>query len=213
MARPSKAEKEKMKQELEDLEKNISSQINNLNPDELFMEPNELPALSEHSIEQLDYNKQLGEIRHESEQIINNLAELYLGNEALLTHPYIEAKRKKDADYYSRLEFLVSASEKTLMTVMREIESGNSNTRMFEVQSMLQREMRDNIKLSLRSLADIEKFYKTIREDLGVVNTPSIKPEEEEETTNLNMKEFNSQLEEMMKNGQLDFDVDDEFDN
>jgi len=209
--RPTNDEKEKIKQELEDLENNISEQINNLNPNDLFMEPDTLPALSETSIEQLDYNNQLTEIRHESEKIINNLAELYLGNETLLTHPYIEAKRKKDADYYSKLEFLVNVSEKTLMSIMREIESGNSNTRMFEVQSMLQKEMRDNIKLSLRSLADIEKFYKTIREDLGVTTAPGIEHEDENETTNMNMKDFNAQLEEMMKNKDLNFDIEEDF--
>jgi len=97
------------------------------------------------------------------------------------------------------------------MSIMREIESGNSNTRVYEVQSMLQREMRDNIKLSLRSLADIEKFYKTIREDLGVTNAP-IESEVEEESSNINMKDFNAQLEEMMKNNDINVNIEEEFD-
>jgi len=60
--KPSKSEKAQMKLELEDLERNISEQINKINPTELFMEPDSLPALSETSIEQLDYSNQLAEI-------------------------------------------------------------------------------------------------------------------------------------------------------
>jgi len=211
MAILSKLDKEKIKNEIEELESSINTKFEKLDPEELFLDDTTLPSLSETSIEKLDYEKQLEEIHNESTEIIDNLAELYLGNETLLSHPYIEAKRKKDADYYAKLEFLVKTSEKTLMSIMREIESGNSGARMFEVQSMLQKEMRDNIKLSLRSLADIEKFYKTIREDLGVVDTPSIAEEiNEDTTTHVNIKEFNEQLEEMMKNNEIDFSIDDD---
>lgn len=209
----NKQEKENLQTELEAIELDISEKIENLNPEDLFAEEGELPALSQSGVATLDYDSQIKDIQNDATMVINNLAELYLGDEKLLNHPYITEKRRKDADYYGKLEFLVKTSQKTLISVMREIDTGQANARMFEVQSMLQKEMRDNIKLSLGSLANIESFYKTIREDLGMPSTP-VNPtgEKKDDTSHVDMKEFNEQLDEMMKNGSGSFAIEDEDD-
>lgn len=209
-------ERNRIKSEFEAIELDIAEKIDQLNPEDLFVEEGELPALSDCNVEQLDYNKQITVLNKDATSIVNNLAELYLGDENLLENPYIKDKRRKDAEYYGKLEFLVETSQKTLINVMREIDMGNGHPKMFEVQSMLQKEMRDNIKLSSSSLSNIESFYKSIREDLGMSASPSVTPAQEltDQTTHVDMKEFNQQLDDMMKNpdGGFNADLEDEDD-
>lgn len=205
-----KDEQNRIKNELEAIEIDISKKIENLNPEDLFAQTTDLPALQPDTNGIVDYKQQLSDIKKDSTNIINSLAELYLGDENLLKHPYISEKMKKDSDYYSKLEFLVQSSQKTLISIMRDIDMGNSNSRMYEVQSMLQKEMRDNIKLSLGSLANIEDFYKSIRTDLGVTTTPgaTIVAQQEEETSHVDMKELNKQIDDLIANPQ-NYDIED----
>lgn len=209
-------DRNKIKSEFDAIELDIAEKIDQLNPEELFAAEGELPALSDCNVEQLDYTKQITKLNTDATNIVNNLAELYLGDENLLENSYIKDKRRKDAEYYGKLEFLVETSQKTLINVMREIDMGNAHPKMFEVQSMLQKEMRDNIKLSSSSLSNIESFYKSIRKDLGMSTSPSVTPAKEvtDETTHVDMKEFNQQLEDMMNNpdGSFNVDLEDEDD-
>ena len=201
MKNTAKDKKDKIISELDAIEHDISQKIEQVKPTELLVEDGELPALAESGIKQIDYSAQLDQLNDDATRIVDSLAELYLGDEKLLNHPYITEKKRKDANYYGKLEFLVSASQNTLVSMMREIEMGTSTPRMFEVQSLLQKEMRENIKLSMRALVDIESFYKSIRADLGMEATAhQYQQAQIEETSNhVDLKQLNDELEEMMK--------------
>jgi hypothetical protein len=206
--------KEKLKKEFESLELTISQEVEKLPPEDLFANENSLPSFSEDDNSALDYKQQLIDIHNESQNIIDNLAELYLGDEKLLDNPYISEKRRKDAEYFSKLQFLVELSTKTLMSMMRELDMGNTNVRMFEVQSMLQKEMRDNIKFASTTLKSVETFYKSLRDDLGITQTPLQSEEQQENNTQQNFKNLNDTIDSLIgKHGDsLNFDVDDDDD-
>ena len=203
---------EKLKKEFESLELTISQEIENMPPEELFASDSALPSFAEDDNSALDYKQQLINIHNESQNIIDNLAELYLGDEKLLDNPYISEKRRKDAEYFSKLQFLVELSTKTLMSMMRELDMGNTNVRMFEVQSMLQKEMRDNIKFASTTLKNVETFYKSLRDDLGITQTPLQNEVEEENNTHQDFKNLNSTIDNLLeKHGEtFDFGVDDD---
>lgn len=159
-------ERERLKAELAEIENDIARVINNNDPRDLEAKTDDLPAVQ---AAQHNYDQELNQIHTRSSAIIDNLARLYLGDDdGLINHEYISRKREKDADYFAKLDFLVNASQRTLINIMREIDMGAASPRMFEVLSMLQKEMRENIKLSSTNLKNIETFYKDMREDLGI---------------------------------------------
>jgi len=198
-------ERERLKNELAEIENDIQRVLNQEGPsDELEAGTNDLPAVN---LNAYDYNQELDDIQDRSARIINNLVRLYLGdNEVLLNHDYILNKKEKDADYFAKLDFLVNASQRTLINIMREIDMGAATPRMFEVLSMLQKEMRENVKLSSSNLSNIEKFYKDMRQDLGLQQQPEVaeikeieKEKKEEEGHIFNHADLNKQVDEWLK--------------
>lgn len=167
-------ERERLKQELAMIENDIQRVINREGPsDNLEASSEDLPAIQNAVVH--DYDEELNEIEQESQEIVDNLVGMYLDDDAnLINHDYIRKKRQKDADNFARLDFLVKSSQRIMVNVMREIDMGATTPKMFEVISMLQREMRENIKLSSTNLTNIEKFYKEMRKDLGLQDEPEI---------------------------------------
>ena len=83
---------------------------------------------------------------------------------------------------------------------------GAVTPRMYEVLSMLQKEMRENIKLSATNLSNIETFYKNMREDLGLQQQPQNVPVVQEvqaakppEGQIMNHADLNKQVDEWLK--------------
>lgn len=200
-------DRERLKNELAEIENDIQRVLNqNDDPADLEADGNALPAVQQ-AIH--DYDAELDSIQERSSRIINNLVRLYLGdNEVLLNHDYILNKSEKDADYFAKLDFLVNASQRTLVNIMREIDMGASTPRMFEVLSMLQKEMRENVKLSSSNLSNIEKFYKDMRQDLGLQQTPQAPAvqeaqvaavQEEKKGHIMNHADMNKQIDEWLK--------------
>lgn len=200
-------ERERLKNELAMIENDIQRVINREGPsDELEANAGDLPMVQNAQVH--DYDGELDEIQQRSQNIINNLVRLYLSdNEQIMNHDYIRNKRQKDADYFAKLDFLVNASQRTLVNIMREIDMGAASPRMFEVLSMLQKEMRENVKLSSNNLTSIEKFYKDMRKDLGLqqepenIPQPEVKKEEKKEEAGhiFNHADLNKQVDEWLK--------------
>lgn len=174
-------DRERLRIELEEIERDVQKfSENDEDVSSLQARSGDLPAMN--TVNLHNYEEEMTLIQERSSDIIDNLVKLYLGDDdKLLNHDYIARKREKDADYFSKLDFLVNSSQRTLISIMKEIDMGAATPRMFEVLSMLQKEMRENIKLSSTNLSNIEKFYKDMREDLGLSSQPgSGKPENEE---------------------------------
>ena len=170
-------DRERLRIELEEIERDVQKFSSEDDISSLQARTGDLPAMNTGPLH--DYEEEMEGIQARSSDIIDNLVKLYLGDDdKLLNHDYIARKREKDADYFSKLDFLVNSSQRTLISIMKEIDMGAATPRMFEVLSMLQKEMRENIKLSSTNLSNIEKFYKDMREDLGLSSQPGGKKED-----------------------------------
>jgi hypothetical protein len=117
-------------------------------------------------IDVYDYEGELFEITIKSKKIIDDLAKAYLEHDPIINQPYIKSKIEKDSDYYAYLDFLINNSKRALINISKQIDQGSHEPRMYDALSMLQKEMRENIKLSSTHLVNVEKFYKSLREDI-----------------------------------------------
>lgn len=192
-------ERERLRAELLEIENDIQKVIEDQNFESLEATSNDLPPLTNNALH--DYDNELSEIGERSKAIIDNLVKLYLGeDENLFNHEYISRKREKDADNFSKLDFLVTSSQRTLTSIMKEIDMGAGTPRMYEVLSMLQKEMRENIKMSSSNLTNIESFYKNMRQDLGLSSTAQVAQQhKEEEGQIMNFENLNKQVDEWIR--------------
>lgn len=192
-------EKEKLRAELAEIENDIQRVIEDQNIESLEASSNDLPPLATNTLH--NYEEELSEIGERSKAIIDNLVKLYLGeDENLFNHEYISRKREKDADNFSKLDFLVTSSQRTLTSIMKEIDMGAGSPRMYEVLSMLQKEMRENIKMSSSNLTNIETFYKNMRQDLGLSSTATaVQQQTKDEGQIMNFENLNKQVDEWIR--------------
>jgi ATP-dependent exoDNAse (exonuclease V) alpha subunit len=190
-----KNQKKKALEELEAIEKRIHDEVPGVNPADYIATAEDLPDFN--NLELHDYKNQLHEIQEDSDKVIDNLAKMYLGD-SISQHPYLADKVRKDADYYAKLHFLVETSERSLINLNKQIDQGDANPRMYEVLSLLQKEMRENIKLSATNLVNIENFYKNIREDLGIGSVTAAAEESESGGEIIDMKSLNMKLDSIL---------------
>ena len=116
--------------------------------------------------------------------VLEPLVDLYLGDvPKLKEHPYIKSKMKEDAMVYAEAIFLTKMTRKNLLTQMRQVDNGDNSARMHEVVNQTVGQIRENAKFLSGQKTELEKFYKTLRKDLGYneIEPEAIAPEEAEE--------------------------------
>ena len=144
----------------------------------------DLPDLGE--IEIYDYDSDLTVSSHQSMDVLETLVDLYLGDvPKLKEHPYIKTKMKEDAMVYAEALFLTKMTRKNFLTQMRQVDNGDSSARMHEVVNQTIGQIRENAKFLSGQKTELEKFYKTLRKDLGYneIENTEIKSVESAETT------------------------------
>ena len=100
--------------------------------------------------------------------VLEPLVDLYLGDvPKLKEHPYIKSKMKEDAMVYAEAIFLTKMTRKNLLTQMRQVDNGDNSARMHEVVNQTVGQIRENAKFLSGQKSELEKFYKTLRKDLG----------------------------------------------
>jgi hypothetical protein len=128
--------------------------------------PEDLPDLGE--IEIYDYDSDLTVSGQQSMDVLETLVDLYLGDvPKLKEHPYIKTKMKEDAMVYAEALFLTRMTRKNFLTQMRQVDNGDSSARMHEVVNQTIGQIRENAKFLSGQKTELEKFYKTLRKDLG----------------------------------------------
>jgi len=128
--------------------------------------PEDLPDLGE--IEIYDYDSDLTVSGQQSMDVLETLVDLYLGDvPKLKEHPYIKTKMKEDAMVYAEALFLTKMTRKNFLTQMRQVDNGDSSARMHEVVNQTIGQIRENAKFLSGQKTELEKFYKTLRKDLG----------------------------------------------
>lgn len=144
--------------------KDSLSDVTSFKPDEHYATMDDFKTFGNVIIH--DYDGELIEIMIKARKIIDDLAKAYLEFDPIINQPYIKSKIEKDSDYYAYLDFLINNSKRALINISIQIDQGAHEPRMYDALSMLQKEMRENIKLSSTHLVNVEKFYKNLKEDI-----------------------------------------------
>jgi hypothetical protein len=170
--------------------------------------PEDLPDLGE--IEIYDYDSDLTVASQQSMDVLESLVDLYLGDvPQLKEHPYIKNKMKEDATVYAEGIFLTKMTRKNFLSQLRQVDNGDNSARMHEVVNQTIGQIRENAKFLSGQKTELEKFYKTLRKDLGYneIEPESTKVEEDDNVSGGEITD-NRKLNEMIKNAMLSKDND-----
>ena len=175
----SKSEQERNR--LKDEFDQIQSESGEFDISKHLAKPEDLPDLGE--IEIYDYDADLTVASQQSMNVLESLLDLYLGDvPQLKEHPYIKNKMKEDAVVYAEGIFLTKMTRKNFLSQLRQVDNGDNSARMHEVVNQTIGQIRENAKFLSGQKTELEKFYKTLRKDLGyneIENQEIKKPEED----------------------------------
>ena len=171
----SKSENERNR--LQDEFDQIQSENNDFNFDisNHLAKPEDLPDLGE--IEIYDYDSDLSVSSQQSLEVLESLVDLYLSDvPQLKEHSYIKNKMKEDALVYAEAIFLAKMTRKNFLNQLRQVDNGDNSARMHEVVNQTIGQIRENSKFLSGQRTELEKFYKTLRTDLGLndIESPDV---------------------------------------
>ena len=165
----SKSENERNR--LQDEFEQIQSEGTDFDISKHLAKPEDLPNLGE--IEIYDYDSDLTTSSQQSMGVLESLVDLYLSDiPQLKDHPYIKNKMKEDAMVYAEAIFLTKMTRKNFLSQLRQIDNGDNSARMHEVVNQTIGQIRENAKFLSGQRTDLEKFYKTLRKDMGYHRLP-----------------------------------------
>jgi len=171
--------------------------------------PEDLPDLGE--IEIYDYDSDLTVASQQSMDVLESLVDLYLGDvPQLKEHPYIKNKMKEDATVYAEGIFLTKMTRKNFLSQLRQVDNGDNSARMHEVVNQTIGQIRENAKFLSGQKTELEKFYKTLRKDLGYneIEPEANKGDDSNVSDDGGEITDNRKLNEMIKNAMLSKDND-----
>jgi len=166
--------------------------------------PEDLPDLGE--IEIYDYDADLTVATQQSMDVLESLVDLYLSDiPKLKEHSYIRNKMREDAMVYAEAIFLSKMTRKNFLSQLRQVDNGDNAARMHEVVNQTIGQIRENGKFLSNQRTELEKFYKTLRKDLGYneIENPEVKQAEAEsqsDTSTDGLVTNNRDLNELIKN-------------
>ena len=168
----SKSEQERNR--LQDEFDQIQSEGEDFDISNHLARPEDLPDLGE--IEIYDYDSDLTVSSQQSMEVLESLVDLYLGDiPDLKNNPYIRNKMKEDAMVYAEAIFLAKMTRKSFLGQMRQVDNGDNSARMHEVVNQTIGQIRENSKFLSGQRTELEKFYKTLRKDMGHEEIEAIK--------------------------------------
>lgn len=163
----SKTENERNR--LKDEFEQIQSENSEFDISKHLAKPEDLPELGE--IQIYDYESDMTVSGQQSMDVLESLVDLYLSDvPQLKEHPYIKNKMKEDAQVYAEAIFLTKMTRKNFLNQLRQVDNGDNSARMHEVVNQTIGQIRENAKFLSNQRTDLEKFYKTLRNDMGLNN-------------------------------------------
>lgn len=138
-----------------------------LDPDDLLPPIDMLDGIQD--IEVFDYEKELKEIQVDCNETLECLSNLYLNADDIETKN-IHNIIKNDASALADLKFTLSCSKRGMVNLMRNIDMGINDPELYKSLSMIQKEIRDTIKLVFDIQKKMKDFYKDIKEEIKVIN-------------------------------------------
>jgi hypothetical protein len=198
----SKSEQERNR--LKDEFDQIQSEAGEFDISKHLAKPEDLPDLGE--IEIYDYDSDLTVSSQQSMAVLETLVDLYLSDiPKLKEHPYIENKMKEDALVYAEAIFLSKMTRKNFLSQLRQVDNGDNSARMHEVVNQTIGQIRENSKFLSGQRTELEKFYKTLRKDLGYneIDNQEVKKSTEEENEQNGQIMDNRSLNDMIKQAMI----------
>lgn len=138
-----------------------------LDPDELLPPVDMLDGIQD--IEVFDYDKELAEIQVDCEETLSCLSSLYLRAEDV-EKKNIHNIIKNDAKALAELNFTISCSKRATVNLMRNIDMGLNDPELYKSLGVIQKEIRDTIKLAYDIQKKMKDFYKDIKEEIKELN-------------------------------------------
>jgi hypothetical protein len=161
----SKTEKERNR--IKDEFDLLQSNNNEFDFSQHLADQEDLPDLGE--IDVYDYDADLTVSTQQSMTVLESLVDLYLSDvPELKSHPYVRNKMKEDAMVYAESIFLSKMTRKAFLNQMKQVDNGDNSARMHEVVNQTIGQIRENSKFLSNQRTELEKFYKTLRKDLGL---------------------------------------------
>lgn len=161
----SKTEKERNR--IKDEFDLLQSTDNEIDFSQHLAEQEDLPDLGE--IDVYDYDADLTVSTQQSMTVLESLVDLYLSDvPELKTHSYVKNKMREDAMVYAESIFLTKMTRKAFLNQMKQVDNGDNSARMHEVVNQTIGQIRENSKFLSNQRTELEKFYKTLRKDLGL---------------------------------------------
>lgn len=178
------------KSDLEDKFDEIKEKHADFTPD-VFFPGNELPGLGE-NVEVYDYEGEFDRLREKCERVIEIMVlNIFNNDQKILDDDIVKEKMKDDIDSYTDLKFAAVMSRRLFMNGMKDLDNGAQNSRMYEVVSKMQSEMRQNNKMLQAMMKDFAAGYRQLKEDMA----ERLISEEEEKNTNIvDMKSMNDMI-------------------
>lgn len=131
---------------------------------EVLPDPSILEKELEEEVENATYQH-----KQSAKAVILNIAALYITEDFVERHPYIETKIERDIISYSQLQFQMYAYEKAIAKMMRQMAvESETHPRFFEVYSnMLSAKSKLTVTMS-EYLVAMEETYKKLRQDIDI---------------------------------------------
>lgn len=159
-----------LKQNISGLEGEMKGLDNvlDLNPEDLLPSDDILDGIND--IEIFDYQKEIDVIQEDATETLDCLSKLYLSAEDIQTKNLANII-KNDSEALADLKFSLSCSKRGIINLMKNIDMGVNDPLMYQSVGVLQKEIRDSIKMLYDIQKKMKDFYKEIKEELSELNT------------------------------------------
>jgi len=159
-----------IKQNIKSLEGEMNSlgDVLDLNPEDLLPSDDILDGIND--IEIFDYNKEIEVIQDDANITLECLSKLYLSSDDIQTKN-LSNIIKNDSEALADLKFSLSCSKRGIINLMKNIDMGVNDPLMYQSVGILQKEIRDSIKMLYDIQKKMKDFYKEIKEELDEINT------------------------------------------
>jgi hypothetical protein len=140
----------------------------NLSPEDLLPNDDILDGIND--IEIFDYQKEIEEIQEDCNETLECLSKLYLSSDDIQTKN-LSNIIKNDSEALADLKFSLSCSKRGIINLMRNIDMGINDPLMYQSVGILQKEIRDSIKMLYDIQKKMKDFYKEVKAELDEINT------------------------------------------
>jgi len=140
----------------------------NLSPEDLLPSDDILDGIND--IEIFDYQKEIDIIQLDCNETLECLSKLYLSTDDIQTKN-LSTIIKNDSEALSDLKFSLSCSKRGIINLMRNIDMGINDPLMYQSVGILQKEIRDSIKMLYDIQKKMKDFYKEVKEELDELNS------------------------------------------